>query len=135
MENLTEKSISDIDIATLFKDMAIPQLYIIICEKSTDTLNFIDVFDKCGEYKIVIKNFNKIGRVQYVFLNSTFKVEEIKEVLDEAKQDGDIFMILGLPVDMMLLIEDIDIRQWCLKKQEENIKLITKILEENSQYI
>lgn len=116
----------------------VKQIFLIMCQENTDIFNFTHVFEQMGEYKIVISNIGKqtdsSKKAQYVYINTSLSVNEITEFLDKAKVDDDLFVVLGITLDMLLFMKDSDVRQWCLEKQEENIQTILILLGEEDNY-
>lgn len=102
------------------------QVFLIIF-KDSNVFRYLDVLDELGDYKLVCTNSrvnDDIVQSQYVYLNTNKKIDVIVSLLDGVKGDNEEVAIMGMTLDMMESLTDIEARSWCFKNQEQNMRYI-----------
>lgn len=96
------------------------QTYLIMF-KTDNLFVFFDLLGDMGEYMVTFKNS---GLDKFVCLNTNLSTREIQAILDSQKKEQDSIAIVGITYDMMLSIQDEDMKTWLLTKQKENMDYI-----------
>ncbi len=92
------------------------QLFLISCGIDNDIMNYIDLLNEIGEYKIF---FNP--KSQIICLNSDKEFSAVKEELYLKTEKDKSLAIVSLTLPMIDSMQDEDVKSWCLKKISENI--------------
>lgn len=103
--------------------------------KNSNAFKYLDLLEQLGEYKLVVSNKainNKIVQEQLAYINTNKKSDELVELFNQYKSDKETIVIVGMTLDMMLSLKDEDVKNWCLSKQEKNMKYILEATQQEN---